>query len=206
LAEEEDNKSNKKIILASKSPRRRHILELLKVDFEVIEPLNTEEKIFKDPFKTVFYNSSLKAQNVYNRVIIDDLNYNNSLIAGFDTVVYFRGRYLGKPDDTVQAGEFLRILSGKNHLVISGISIIDGSSGKTFTDSEKTVVKFKVLHPEEIERYLKVEKVADKAGAYDISGFGSLLVEKIKGCFYNVAGLPVFKFVNLLEKFDYKLL
>jgi len=206
LAEEEDNKNNKKIILASKSPRCRHILELLKVDFEVIEPLNTEEKIFRDPFKTVFYNSNLKAQNVYSRVIINNLNYNNALIAGFDTVVYFRGRYLGKPDGTCQAGEFLRLLSGKNHLVISGISIIESSSGKTFTDSEKTVVKFKVLQPEEIEHYLKVEEVADKAGAYDISGFGGVLVEKIKGCFYNVAGLPVFKFVNLLEKLNYKIL
>jgi septum formation protein len=210
LEEEDDNKCNRKIILASKSPRRRRILKLLKVNFEVIEPLDINEKFFKEPLRTVFYNSNLKAQNVYSRVIINNLNYNdtfnNTLIAAFDTIVYFKGRYLGKPVDASEAREFLNLLSGANHLVITGLTVVDLSSGKTIADSETTVVRFKILNHEEIENYLRLENVMDKAGAYDISGFGSVLVEKIKGCFYNVAGLPIFKFINMLEKFNYKIL
>ncbi|MBM3712226.1 MAG: septum formation protein Maf [Actinobacteria bacterium] len=206
LEEEEDNKSNKKIILASKSPRRRRILELLKVNFEVIEPIDINEKLLKNPIITVFHNSNLKAQNVYSRVIIDNLNYNNTLIAGFDTVVFFKNRYLGKPEDLSEAIEFLKLLSGKSHLVISGVAVIDSNSGKTIVDSQTTVVKFKVLQHEEIENYLRLEDVTDKAGAYDISGFPGVLIEKINGCFYNVAGLPVFKFINLLKRFNYKVL
>ena len=211
MEEEEDNRITKKIILASKSPRRRHILELLKLNFDIIEPINITEKFFKEPHKTVFYNSSIKAQNVYNNVIINNLKnnkskYGSSLIAGFDTIVYFRGRYLGKPSDKDEAGKFLRLLSGKSHLVISGITIIDIDTGKTATDSETTVVKFKLLQPSEIENYLRLENVMDKAGAYDISGYGCILVEKIKGCFYNVAGLPVFKFINLLKKFNCRII
>ena len=100
----------------------------------------------------------------------------------------------------------MNLLSGANHLVITGLTVVDLSSGKTIADSETTVVRFKILNHEEIENYLRLENVMDKAGAYDISGFGSVLVEKIKGCFYNVAGLPIFKFINMLEKFNYKIL
>jgi len=203
LEEEEDNK---RIILASSSPRRKKILEQLHLDYEVIEPKESEEKLFKNPYKTVSYNSLAKVKNVYNHAIINGLNYKNTLIVGFDTIVYWCGRFFGKPDDINMAMDFLTSLSGKNHRVVSGVSVLDFNSGKYLSDSDITIVKFRKFDKREIEKYLEIEYVLDKAGAYDISGFGSILVEKINGCFYNVAGLPVNKFISLIKKFNYKIL
>jgi len=203
LEEEEDNK---RIILASGSPRRKKILEQLHLDFEIIKPIEDEEKLFKNPYKTVSYNSLVKVKNIYNHVIINDLNYRNALIAGFDTIVYGCGRFFGKPDDIETAMDFLMSLSGKSHRVISSVSVLDFNSGKYLSDSDITIVKFRKLDKVEIEKYLEIEYVLDKAGAYDISGFGSILIEKINGCFYNVAGLPVSKFIGLIKKFNYRIL
>ncbi len=195
-----------KIILASGSPRRKKILENLRIDFDVIEPSGTVEKFFKNPRKTVVYNSSIKAQFVYNHAIINSLNYKNCIVAGFDTIVYFDGRILGKPLSIGQARDFLCILSGNIHRVITGVSIIDSKTGSIISESETTVVKFRSLSLSQIDNYLAADDGADKAGAYDISGLGSMLVEKINGCFYNAAGLPVYRFLKLLERFDYKIL
>jgi septum formation protein len=104
LEEEEDNK---RIILASGSPRRKKILEQLHLDFEIIKPIEAEEKLFKNPYETVSYNSLVKVKNIYNHAIINDLNYRNALIAGFDTIVYRCGRFFGKPDDIETAMDFL---------------------------------------------------------------------------------------------------
>ena len=203
LEEEEDNK---RIILASSSPRRKKILEQLHLDFEIIKPVEAEERLFKNPYETVSYNSLVKAKNIYNHAIISGLNYKNALIAGFDTIVYWRSRFFGKPLDIKMAMDFLTSLSGKSHRVISSVSVLDFHSGKYLSDSDITIVKFRKLDKVEIEKYLEIEYVLDKAGAYDISGFGSILIEKINGCFYNVAGLPVNKFIGLLKKFNYKIL
>ena len=197
---------SRKIILASGSPRRKKILENLRVDFDVIKPSGIVEKFFKNPCRTVIYNSSIKAQFVYNHVIINNSNYRNCIVAGFDTIVYFSGRHLGKPADTGQAYDFLCSLSGNIHRVITGVSLIDCATGSIVSGSETTVVKFRSLTSGQTNSYLSVENVSDKAGAYDISGYGAVLVEKITGCFYNVAGLPVFRFFELLERFDYKIL
>jgi len=202
----EEEESNKRIILASSSPRRRRILELLKVGFQIIEPHNCQEKLFRSPFKTVTCNSLIKAQDVYNRVIINNLSYTDTLVVSFDTIVYLNGKYFGKPQSIEEAGNFIRAFSNRTHSVISGVTVLDSKTGSYLSDFEITKVKFKKLGSFEIDSYLKQEYVLDKAGAYDIYGFGAVLVEKINGCFYNVAGLPVFKFFNLLEKFEYKFL
>jgi len=206
LEEEEANNPERVIILASSSPRRKRILEQLDIDFDVMKPVGAAEKNFKDPYKTVKYNSSLKAKFIYNHVIINSLKHKSSIIAGFDTVVFFRDKYLGKPSSHNEAFDYIKLLSGNVHSVITGLTIIDILSKKTFTDSETTEVRFRKLKDREIESYLKIESVYDKAGAYDISGLGSMLVEKINGCFFNVAGLPVFRFIKLLEKVNYKIL
>jgi septum formation protein len=195
----EDNIS-RKIILASVSPRRKKILENLRIDFDVIKPSGAVEKLFKNPQKTVLYNSGIKAQFVYNHAIISSLNYRNCIIAGFDTIVYFNGRSLGKPRGSDQAYDFLQTLSGKTHRVITGVSIIDFKTGSIVSGSETTIVKFRNLSLRQIDDYLSSEDVFDKAGAYDISGYGAMLVEKINGCFYNVAGLPVYRFFELLKE------
>jgi septum formation protein len=191
---------SRKIILASGSPRRKKILESLRIDFDVIKPSGAVEKLFKNPRKTVLYNSGIKAQFVYNHAIMNSSNYRNCVIAGFDTIVYFNGRNLGKPGGIEQAYDFLQTLSGKIHRVITGVSIIDFETGSIVSGSETTIVKFRSLSSGQIADYLSVEGVSDKAGAYDISGYGAMLVEKINGCFYNVAGLPVYRFFELLKE------
>ena len=190
----------RRIILASGSPRRKKILENLRIDFDVIKPAGVVEKLFKNPQKTVIYNSSMKAQFVYNHAIINKLNYGNSVIAGFDTIVCFNGRNLGKPRHRSEAHDFIETLSGKTHRVITGVSLIDFKTGSSVSGSQTTIVKFKRISSGQIADYLSAEDVSDKAGAYDISGYGAMLVEKINGCFYNVAGLPVYRFFELLKE------
>jgi septum formation protein len=191
---------SRRVVLASGSPRRKKILENLRIDFDVIKPSGAVEKSFKNPRKTVLYNSGIKAQFVYNHGIINCSDYRNCVIAGFDTVVYLNGRNLGKPQGLDQAYNFLQELSGKTHRVITGVSIIDFKTGNIASGSETTIVKFRSICPRQIADYLSVEDVFDKAGAYDISGYGAMLVEKINGCFYNVAGLPVYRFFELLKE------
>lgn len=190
-----------KLILASSSPRRKKILEALKINFEIIKPESVTERYFKSPYVTAKHNSSIKAHFVYNHAIMNNSNYRNAVIAGFDTIVYFNGRYVGKPANKEEALFFLEMLSGNTHKVITGLTVLNGETGEFITDCETTLVYFRKMNSKWIRHYIEVEDFLDKAGAYDIYGLGAIFVEKIKGCFYNVAGLPVFKFLNLLEKF-----
>jgi septum formation protein len=212
MLEEEDDK--KELILASASPRRKEILELFRVDFKVIKPENFEERQYKNPYKTVAWNSIAKTRSVYDcirkqnskKTAVDYNKYNKGrqfLIAGFDTIVYAGGKSMGKPLDREQAIDFLKILSGKNHKVITGVCVLESISGKYVCNTETTKVKFRKLTTGEIKRYVERENVLDKAGAYNVLGYGSLLVEKVSGCFYNIAGVPVAKFVDLLRKFGF---
>lgn len=202
----------KRIILASASPRRSEILKILKIDYRVVKPEGCREVLFKDPYKTVISNSIIKAKNVYNNIKKDlprgrGSDYkSNFLIAGFDTVVYFKRQCFGKPANIEEAEKFLLVLSGRVHKVISGVCVLDGISGECLFDAETTRVKFRRLKPKDIKAYLDKEEVLDKAGAYNIFGSGSLLVEKINGCFFNAAGLPVIKFVDLLEVFGFNVI
>jgi septum formation protein len=202
----------KKIVLASASPRRSEILRILKIDYKAVEPENCKEVQFKDPYKTVISNSIIKAENVYNNIKKSrpkgkDSDYKEQfLIAGFDTVVYFKRKCFGKPGSIEEAEKFLNILSGRVHKVISGVCVLNSISGEYQFDAETTRVKFRKLMPKEIEVYIDKEEVLDKAGAYNIFGLGSLLVEKIGGCFFNAAGLPVIKFVDLLERFGFRVI
>ena len=206
MEEEEKNKKKKlKIILASSSPRRKSILEMLKLDFDIVVPSGVNEKVLKSPLATVINNSFAKAQWVYNNTIINNPGLPQALIAGFDTIIYMRGRYFGKPRDNVQAEQYLAALSGRTHKAITGITVIDLCSLKTVSGYEITRVEFNKLDKSLIKYYLGKENITDKAGAYDISGYGSILVKKINGCFYNVAGLPVGKFLYLLGMLGYKL-
>jgi septum formation protein len=202
----------KRIILASASPRRSEILKILKIDYKVVKPEGCREVLFKDPYKTVISNSIIKAKNVYNNIKKGlpkrkDSDYkDNFLIAGFDTVVYFKRQCFGKPESIEEAEKFLLVLSGCVHKVISGVCVLEDISGECRFDAETTRVKFKRLKLKDIKAYLDKEEVLDKAGAYNIFGPGSLLVEKINGCFFNAAGLPVIKFVDLLEGFGFKVI
>lgn len=209
----EEEEGRKKIILASSSPRRRRILELLKLDFDIIEPKDYLERSLSNPYRTVVLNSSSKARNVYDRIAsgkggkgLEKSYKSEFLVSGFDTIVYLKNKYFGKPSSKKQAEEYLNFFSGKSHLVISGVCVLSSLNGKYLCDTDTTRVKFRKLSSIEIKEYIEKENVFDKAGAYNIYGLGSTLVERVDGCFYNVVGLPIFKFVNLLKKFNYKIL
>ncbi|MBN1299104.1 MAG: septum formation protein Maf [Actinobacteria bacterium] len=204
MEEEEKNKQkNLRVILASASPRRKLLLQKLKLDFEVMEGLGVVEKKFKSPYKTATFNSNAKAQFAYSNIIMKNPVNPGTVIAGFDTVIFLKGRYFGKPANKQEAKSYLQALSGRSHLAITGVTLIDASNGRKASGYAVTKVVFEKLSSGLIERYLEKEDVYDKAGAYDISGYGSIFVKSVSGCFFNVTGFPVQKFFYLLAGLGY---
>ena len=171
------------LILASASPRRRELMEKFHIPFKVVVSGN-EEKIPDGirPEELAEYLAGEKAKDVL-RICRDDT------VIGADTVVLCDGEILGKPADREEARRMLRLLSGRRHEVITGVSII--SKDKRVDFSSSCMVEFYPLTEEEIEAYIDTGEPMDKAGAYGIQGEGALLVKGISGDFYTVMGLPV---------------
>lgn len=184
----------KKIILASKSPRRIEMLKRYVNDIIIYSP-DTEEKVnsFDFPQTTVMKVAFEKALKAYSDC------QDKGLIIAADTIVYF-DKIMGKPKNKGEAYEMLSFLSGKTHYVFTGICIIDTETSKKIVDYEKTKVSFNDFSQDFIKRYLKTNEYLDKAGAYGIQGYGELLVKEIHGCYNNVKGLPLTKLNNLLTK------
>lgn len=188
-----------KIILASNSPRRKEILTQLGIKFEVMPSEYKEKMKDMQPEELAMYFAERKAMSVADKISEE------ALVIGADTIVYCN-EVIGKPKDSKDAIKMLKRLSGKSHSVITGVSVIITPTLNKITTYEKTMVKFKSLNEEEILSYISTGEPMDKAGAYAIQGIGSLLVEKINGCYFNVMGLPVFKLSKMLEAFDYRIL
>jgi len=188
--------TNKKIILASRSPRRRSLLQQLGLEFDIRE-INIQEVIDpqKSPEENVIALSRQKA--------LDAAQYlSEAIVVGFDTIVVLGRKVLEKPRDRDEAREMLSMLSGREHEVYTGFTIVEQPGGRSVSDVEKTFVKFRNLEQEEIERYIDSGSPFDKAGAYGIQDdMGAVFVERINGCFYNVVGLPLTKFYVTLKKF-----
>lgn len=180
------------IILASKSPRRKELLSIITNDF-VIKTADVDETLPENiaPDKAVEYLSKIKAEPFKN---------DKDIVIGADTVVAIDGKILGKPKDKADAYNMLKMLSGREHSVFTGVTVI--SNGKCDTFSVETRVKFFDLTDEEINDYINTGEPFDKAGGYGIQGKGSLLVEKIDGDYFNVVGLPVSKLAKSLSTFD----
>ncbi|RFU71580.1 septum formation inhibitor Maf [Peribacillus saganii] len=181
------------LILASSSPRRKELLQMLRIPFD-IKTLETDETILpgmsgKEAVEDLAYRKA-KA--------VADSNQECCVI-GADTVVVLDGQILGKPLDREDAARTLSMLSGKKHSVYTGVAIIEGQSSLVF--SEKTDVVFWELSKEEIETYLDSGEPFDKAGSYGIQGYGSLLVKEISGDYYTVVGLPVSRLARELQAF-----
>ena len=191
--------TKKKIILASKSPRRKELLENLGLEFEIDCPQADEESIDKNIPVSLYVKelAMLKAASAAKRALSER---KKAYVIGADTVVYSGGKILGKPSDEKDAFAMLKTLSGTMHEVYSGICVIDTESGNTAAKSVKTEVFFRELTDEQIMRYIDTQEPMDKAGAYGIQGIGSLLVEKINGDYFNVVGLPVSELAQLMEK------
>jgi len=185
-----------KIVLASSSPRRKDILSMYNIEPIIVKP-NIQERIDfgQSPEQIAMALSFEKASHVANKF------NNGEIIVSADTVVSCDGIILGKPKDEVQGVEMIQLLNNKEHEVITGICIIKANSNLKIVDYEKTIVKFRNLTHDKIERYIKTNEYADKAGGYGIQGYGGLLVEYIKGCYFNVVGFPISKFDYLLEKY-----
>ncbi|HAT4070241.1 Maf-like protein [Clostridium perfringens] len=191
-----------KVILASKSPRRVEILEKIVKEFEVVQSNFDENTIdFKgDIEKYVKDLSRNKAIEVSKR-----LNEPSIVIAA-DTVVFRNGKVLEKPKNEEDAFSMLSSLSGNTHKVYSGICLINTYDDTVVTDCDCTEVRFSELNPRQIRNYINSGEPMDKAGAYGIQGLGGAFVEGIKGCYYNVMGLPLNKLYKALENYDITIL
>jgi septum formation protein len=186
-----------KIVLASASSRRKELLKRLVKSFQVIvSDFNESSIVFhKDCASYVMKLAEGKAKNVCDKCTDRDL-----IIIGCDTVVFFNGKIMGKPSSGEEAFYMLKSLSGNEHRVYSGISVIDKSSNKIYNDFVCTTVKFSEIDDRQIEKYLKTGEYIDKAGSYGIQGYGGIFVEEICGCYYNVVGLPLNKLYNMLSR------
>lgn len=183
---------DKEIILASASPRRKEIFEMIGIT-AVQMPSHIEEDVFcNNPRKLVITHAENKALAI--RKIVD----NDYLIVGSDTIVFQKSDILEKPKNKYQAAEFLTRLSGTYHYVYTGIAI--SYKNQIYSGYEKTKVTFRKLTAYEIEEYINTKEPMDKAGAYGIQGMGSQFVKKISGCYFNVMGFPVHRFYKLLEE------
>jgi len=192
---------NKKIILASASPRRKELLELIGLDFEVI-PSDVEENIENEPFSTELIENlaAEKAGDVANKTTAP------AIVIGSDTVVIINNKILGKPKNKKDAFNMLKTLSENTHKVVSAIAVIDTETGKTLKSSVVSDVIFKKLSDEEINAYIETGEPMDKAGAYAIQGLGVMFVKSINGCYSNIVGISVFKLTEMLKEFGVKLL
>src|SRR5665647_562161 len=184
-----------KIILASKSPRRRELLGGLDLPFEVI--IHEVDEVFPDglPMEDIpVYLAKLKAEPFRNELKSD------SLVITADTIVWIDGVVLGKPDDYEHASVMLRQLSGKKHVVVTGVCLTTKEKQATFFAS--TDVWFKNLTDTEIDYYLNNYHPYDKAGSYGVQEWiGYIAIERIEGSYFNVMGLPVQRLYEELTKF-----
>lgn len=189
---------NKKIILASGSPRRKEILENIGIEFTVVKSVADESSINPEGIPVSVYVQELallKATEVKSRV-----SAKNAIVIGADTVVSVDGKILGKPANDEEAYNMLKSLSGKTHQVYTGYCGISTDDGSAVCESVCTDVTFAELSDEEIYDYIHTGECNDKAGAYGIQGKGVMLVEKIEGDYFNVVGLPVRSLVNMLKR------
>ncbi len=183
------------LYLASQSPRRKVLLKKLGIRFKILIPKVSEElaRETSDPKELAIKNAKRKVESVAQRV-------KRGIILGVDTIVVYNKKILGKPRSKAEAKRMLKLLSGKRHLVISGIFLLKKPGDKIISDYEVTEVTFRPLRKKEIEDYINTKEPYDKAGAYAIQGRGGIFIERIEGCYQNVIGLPLPKILRLWKK------
>lgn len=179
------------VILASQSPRRKQLMEVFPFPFTVrVSDADETMDPHGDPASQVARVSLKKAEAVAHQ-------WEDVVIAA-DTIVVCGGEILGKPKDAEDACRMLRLLSGKKHQVMTGLTVLH--QGKAEVSTEITDIYFRALTDEEIWRYVKTNEPMDKAGAYAIQGGGALFAEKIVGDYFNVVGLPLCRLGQVLKK------
>ncbi len=185
----------KRIILASTSPRRREILQMLKIPFEVCPPKFSESSDSTlTPEQEALHFAREKALSLKE-------DFPDALIIGSDTIVELGGKKLGKPQNSSEAAEMLRSLSGKTHRVLTGLAVVDAETGD-FQDSLSIAsVKMRPFSESEIADYVASREPMDKAGAYAVQGLGGKLIAAVEGDFYTVVGLPLKDLARILTQF-----
>ena len=187
------------IILASKSPRRQELLARMGLEFTV-KASRIDEKTdpFAHPSDEVARISLAKAQVVVDSCAPEDI------IISADTIVVCDGLMMGKPHSESEAFSMLRRLSGRDHQVMTGLTVI--GDGRTENLTVTTTLRFRALSDQEIRNYIATGEPMDKAGAYGIQGLASMFVVGLDGDYYNVMGLPICTLTVLLRRFGVKLL
>jgi septum formation protein len=191
-----------RLILASQSPRRRELLELLGWPFEVIPSSVDEEAVPPGlaPAQLAGWLATRKAEEVADA-------HPGVFVIGADTIVVLGDQVLGKPVDLDDARRMLRLLSGVSHQVMTGIAVRRaGPDAVLLSDVVQTEVTFRRLTDNEIEAYLLTGEAMDKAGAYGIQGYASLLVEGVRGDYPNIVGLPVARLAQLLRLVGFRIM
>ena len=174
----------KHIILASASPRRKEILELADLKFDVM-PSDAQEITTKTaPNEVVMELASIKAKDIYEK------SEKQSMVVGADTVVAYQGQILGKPADEADAKRMLTMLSGQTHEVYTGVCVIEDGKTKTFYE----------ISDKQIDHYIKTGEPMDKAGSYGIQGKAAVFIKGIEGDYYNVVGFPIARFLQEITK------
>ena len=179
------------LILASQSPRRKELMGLFRVPF-VVRAADVDEEMDADksPFSEVARVSRLKAEATPREP--------EDVVIAADTIVVCDGQVLGKPRDAMDAFRMLRLLSGRDHQVMTGMTVLRGE--KAVICTEVTDIHFRSLSDREILAYIRTGEPMDKAGSYGIQGGAALFAEKMAGDYYNVMGLPVCRLGQILRE------
>ena len=179
------------LILASQSPRRRELLGLFRRPF-VVRVADIDETMDDTlpPYDEVARVSRLKAEAIHRGP--------EDIVVAADTIVVCQGKTLGKPHSEAEAAEMLRLLSGRDHQVMTGMTVLRGE--KAVTCTEVTDIHFRVLSDKEIADYIATGEPMDKAGSYGIQGGAALFAERMVGDYYNVMGLPVCRLYQILAE------
>jgi len=184
-------------VLASASPRRRMLLDMIGLKFTVVPPSFEEDSVVcDDPPERVLRLAREKALKVKKQVT-------TGVILGADTLVVQDGRILEKPFSRDDAANMLSSLSNNWHEVYTGLHLVDAGNGSDTSSYEMTRVRFRKMDNREINVYLKTGEPMDKAGSYGIQGFGGIFIKRIEGCYFNVVGLPLTRLMMLLDELGY---
>ncbi len=190
----------KKIILASTSPRRKEIFEKLRLPFEVqTNDYQEDMNLPLPPADLAEFLSEGKAKSVAQ-------DNPEAIVIAADTFVVFQDKVLGKPKTEQEAIDTLKMLSGKENDLITGVTILENSANKKASFHEITKIFMKDFSEDEISAYVKTGEPMDKAGSYAIQDLGALFIEKIEGDFFNALGLPLSRLAQELRKFNIKIL
>ena len=191
-----------RVVLASKSPRRREILSMLGVQFDIVSADADESSDITDP-ETLVTELALRKGRATRELLRARGEWNDdTLVIASDTVVAIGNQILGKPQDDADACRMLSLLSDNTHRVISGVALLQGE--RELGGFDATAVHFGAMTPEEIKWYVNSGEPRDKAGAYAVQGLASMWIRGLEGDYFNVVGLPVYRLNALLTAFTGK--